>query len=696
MRKILTTFAALHALLVAVLFTTAAQAATAPLRTDHLTSRLVAAATAVTPGQALDVGLLLEHDPHWHTYWQNAGDSGSATQMAFTLPDGFSASDIRWPVPERIPVLGLVNYGYSDRALLPVRITVPAPLPAGEVTLVLKADWLICEEECIPGEGEYRLTLPVAAAGTSVGASGATDPRWAADFARAEARQPRTDAAVRAGYRVDGDTLTLDFSGAALPADLSAWTLFPEAAQFITNAATPVWQRTDTGWQARLPVSEYFAGAQPVFPVLLARGDEGLRVEAALVPAAATGQAGESAAGTTLWLALILALAGGLVLNLMPCVFPVLSFKAMGALEHADDRRALRRHGLFYTAGVVLSFLALAGVLLALRQAGSQIGWGFQLQEPRFVAGLAILMFVMAMSFAGLLELGARLAGLGQSLTEAQGDRGAFFTGVLACVVASPCTAPFMGTALGFALAQPAVVALAVFAALGLGLALPMLLLGFVPALARLLPRPGAWMEGFRQFLAFPLLLTVIWLVWVYGEQTSALDMAWLLAALTLIAFGLWLRARPAARAPAWQRLRQGIALLAIVAGAVVPLTWVPPVAVAAAAQQDDAWSEARLAELRAAGKPVLVNMTAAWCITCLANERSTLSADSVRQALADKGVTYLKGDWTRRDPAISRYLESFGRNGVPLYVLYPAGGEPEVLPQILTPALVQAALDKL
>lgn len=676
--------------LLALCFGQLALASSPVLRTDHLNSRLVAATTAVVPGETLQVGLLLEHDPHWHTYWQNAGDSGSATQMAFTLPLDFTASDIRWPIPERIPVLGLVNYGYSNRALLPVDVRVPAGLKADSITLTLKADWLICEEECIPGEGEYAITLPVAA-------TAELDTRWAQDFARAEARQPKSDSWIQARYQVEGDTLVLHFSGHDLPADIRDWTLFPGISQLITNAATPIWQQTSNGWQATLPLSEYFAGSPAVFPVLLAKGDTGLQVEATLSPAAPPASRQTAGDSTTVWLALILALAGGLVLNLMPCVFPVLSFKAMGALQHADDKQALRRHGLFYTAGVVLSFLALAGVLLVLREAGEQIGWGFQLQEPRFVAALAILIFVMAMSFAGLLELGARLAGIGQSLTEGQGDRSAFFTGVLACVVASPCTAPFMGTALGFALAQPAVVALAVFAALGLGLALPMLLLGFVPALASLLPRPGAWMEGFRQFLAFPLLLTVIWLVWVYGEQTSTLDMAWLLAALTLIAFGLWLLSRPALRHPFWQRSRKTIALLAIAIGVISPLLQKPTEpANTTVSNSHEAWSDIRLSTLRAEKRPVLVNMTAAWCITCLANEHSTLSTESVVNALKAKNVAYIKGDWTRRDPAISRYLESFGRNGVPLYVLYPAEGEPRVLPQILTPALVEDAIASL
>jgi thiol:disulfide interchange protein len=385
----------------------------------------------------------------------------------------------------------------------------------------------------------------------------------------------------------------------------------------------------------------------------------------------------------------------------MPCVFPVLSIKAMGALAAADDRAELRRHGGWYALGVVATFLLLAGLLLALRAGGAQLGWGFQLQEPRFVAAVALLLFAMALSFSGVWEFGGRLAGAGQRLTEGQGARASFFTGALAVVVASPCTAPFMGTALGWALAQPAAAALGVFAMLGLGLAAPMLLLGWLPALARALPRPGPWMDGFRQLLAFPLYLTVVWLLWVYGEQTSALAMAWLLAALTALAFALWLLGRrPAMRSPTLRATAALFAAAALLVALGLPLSAPAPVSVAARMSNDadaEPWSEQRLAELRAAGRPVLVNMTAAWCITCLANERIALSTDTVRDALAAHEVAYLKGDWTRQDEAITRYLERYGRNGVPLYVFYPAGGgAPRLLPQLLTADAVADAIRSL
>ncbi|MDP2227220.1 MAG: thioredoxin family protein [Moraxellaceae bacterium] len=655
---------------------------TQEVRTDHLTSRFVASETVIVPGRVLRVGLLLEHDPHWHTYWKNSGDSGAATRLDFALPAGFVAGDIRWPVPERLPTGDLINFGYSQRQLLPVMIQVPSALEASEATLTLKADWLVCQEECIPGEATYELTLPVAGHSTP-------DPRWAEDFARAEAAQPKSAKAMTASYTIADGLLHLHLSG-ALPADIAERWLLPETPQIVSNSAMPEWHQHASGWVATLPLSDYYHAMPTRFPLLLAGPKDAFRLVA--LPTTVTDNTAAPAPiqAASLLIAVVLALLGGLVLNLMPCVFPVLSFKALGALQHADDRQALRRHGFFYTAGVILSFLVLAGVLLALRHAGEQIGWGFQLQEPRFVAALALLMFVMAMSFAGLLELGAGLAGIGQRLTEGAGDRSAFFSGVLACAVASPCTAPFMGTALGYAMVQPAPAALLVFAALGLGLAMPMLLLGLVPALARRLPRPGAWMLTFRQLLAFPLLLTVVWLLWVYGEQTSALNMAWLLAAMVLVAFGLWWRQQSSL---AW------VGLLLVLAGVAAPLLS-PDAAIKdsrpAVQEQAEAWSEARLAALRMQGRPILVNMTAAWCITCLANERSTLATSEIQQALQRSGVAYLKGDWTRRDPAITRYLQQFGRNGVPLYVLYPASSEPRLLPQILTPALVKAALAEL
>ncbi|NGP52532.1 protein-disulfide reductase DsbD domain-containing protein, partial [Thioalkalivibrio sp. XN8] len=512
-------------------------AADTPLRTDHLDSRLVAAETAVVPGSTLRLGLWLRHDPEWHTYWRNPGDSGLPTRIMLELPPGFAAGEIQWPVPERLPVPPLVNFGYSDTLVLPLDVTVPAGFAGSELVIEARADWLICRVECLPGEGRYTLRLPVAA-------SAATDPRWADVFAAAERRQP-VPAPAAASVSYTAETVELRLPRGLSPGPGPGWTYFPVTAQVTSNAVAPRWLDTAGGTALVLPKSDYFVSPPERFEFLLAQGDTGLLFTA--LPgepdAAAAGATGPGPAGGApgLLAALGLALLGGLLLNLMPCVFPVLFLKAAGAMEAGGDRALLRRHGLLYTAGVVASFVVVAGVLLALRASGEALGWGFQLQAPPFVAALVLLFFVMAMNFAGLFEFSGRLAGAGQRLAQGRGDRAAFFTGMLACLVASPCTAPFMGVALGVALTLPVPGALAIFAALGLGLALPILLLGWVPGLARRLPRPGPWMDTFRRLLAFPLLLTVVWLLWVYGEQTGVLAMSWLLAALVGVAFGLWL-----------------------------------------------------------------------------------------------------------------------------------------------------------
>ena len=390
------------------------------------------------------------------------------------------------------------------------------------------------------------------------------------------------------------------------------------------------------------------------------------------------------AATPSLVLVLGFALLGGLILNLMPCVFPVLSIKAVSIMEaHGKERRHQRAHALAYTAGVVLSTLAAAAALLVLRALGQALGWGFQLQSPVFVAVIAYLLFALGLSMSGVVQFGTSIMGVGQSLTVRGGYAGSFFTGVLAVVVASPCTAPFMGTALGYALVQPAAIALLVFTFLGLGLALPFLLIGFVPALARVLPRPGAWMETFKQAMAFPLYLTVVWLVWVLARQAGVAAVPVVLAGLVLIAVASWLMHR---RHIAGRVLRY--AALAGAAGLLLtPALHVHAVAPAATAAHDawEPYSDARLAELRAQGRPVFVNLTADWCLTCKFNERVALDTEPTRAALARRDVALLKGDWTRSDPSISRVLARFNRAGVPLYLLYASSGEPRVLPQLLS-----------
>lgn len=389
-----------------------------------------------------------------------------------------------------------------------------------------------------------------------------------------------------------------------------------------------------------------------------------------------------------LWKAIVFALLGGIILNLMPCVFPVLSIKVMSLA--AADRQRLAIHGWAYTLGIVLCFVGFATALLLARKGGEAIGWGFQLQSPGLIAALAYLFFTMGLSMSGLIHFGSKLMGAGQGLTQKSGLSGSFFTGVLAAVVASPCTAPFMGAALGFALTQPPVVCIAVFAALGMGMALPLLLLCYLPALAQRLPRPGAWMDNLKQFLAFPLYLSAIWLLWVYGRQTSVTGMAALAAGAVLIAFGCWLWGKNASGL--WQGLRR--VLIAASWLVALWLPWQAPVETPEPGVAEGRWqtySPALLAELRAQQRPVFINLTADWCLTCLANERIALRSETVERAFDELNVATLKGDWTNTDPEITQLLQQYNRSGVPLYLFYPVNGgdRARVLPQLLTPDIV-------
>ncbi|HMN58169.1 MAG TPA: protein-disulfide reductase DsbD family protein, partial [Ottowia sp.] len=639
-------------------------------------------------------GLRIVHDPEWHTYWRNPGDSGLPTQLQWTLPENVSAGAIEWPAPHRIEVGELVNFGYDGELLLPVRISLPQDLPAGtSVPIAVDASWLVCREECIPGDAQLTLQLPT-------GSTAAPDPQWRDLFARA-ATHSVAPASWQAHWVDTGDAIDVIVDDAGELAEASAVEIFPAIATLIAHARGAVTRLDDGTLRIRTPKSDSFSAPADATQFLIASGDDAVRRvwQIAVLPAAAATTAGGAAPlaqsttadrpGVILALALALALAGGLLLELMPRGLPVLSLKALALAEHSHDRASARRHGLLYLAGTLTCFVALAAVLLALRSAGEYLGWGFQLQSPVVVGALAVLMTVMGLSLSGMFELGSSWMGLGQQLTEGNGARSAFFSGALAAVVASPCTAPFMGPALGFALTQSAPVALAVFAALAVGLALPVVALSFLPLLARWLPKPGAWMQRFKQILAYPLYATAIWLLWVLGRQGGVDAMALALLAILAWVFGLWLWQTTPRRA-----ISRAIAALTLIGAVALVISLrgtEPPIQGAAASHT---WTRATFDELRSAGRPMLVNMTAAWCITCLANERVALLDAGVQQRLQELDIAYLKGDWTHRDDAITTYLSQFGRSGVPLYVVYPRGpGEPEVLPQLLTPAIVEAAL---
>lgn len=648
--------------------------ATAGVRAPHVTVALVAETASLQPGRNMAVGLRLDVESGWHVYWRNPGDSGEAPRIVWQLPPGFHAGEIAWPTPARIPYGPLANYGYEGTVLLAMPLEVPQELPASPVDLRADAKWLVCNDDgCIPGSAPLSLTLPVES----------TSPRPSADAKLFEETRARLPLAKPERWHVsattEAGTLTLAVSGSADPIEPPPL-FFPFSREAIEAAAPQILTRTEDGFTLRLTRAPSQTPLTSLDGVLTI----GKRAYAITVAMPASG-------GLAL-VPLLLAFAGGLLLNVMPCVFPVLAIKAFALLGlGADARGEARAHGLAYTFGVLASFWALAAILIAVRASGAPLGWGFQLQSPAMVALLAAVFFWMALMLLDVTTVGGSLMGVGNTLASAGGYRGAFFTGVLATIVATPCSAPFMGTALGYALVQPPAIALAVFTALGLGLAFPYLLLTFVPAIGAYLPRPGAWMDTLKQLLAFPLLGTVVWLVWVASVQSGPTAVAAMLAMLVLLGFAAWAGRHGGGR----------IGRLAVVSAVVAALVVGGTIRRSDVPSAEPGWepySTTRLGEHLAAGRPVFVDFTAAWCVTCQVNERLVLARPAVRDRMRELGVVTVRADWTTPDPDITRALQQFGRDGVPLYVLYSGRGDepPRILPQLLTTEIVFTELDKL
>jgi len=656
------------------------------------------------------------------------GDAGLATRLRWTLEPGYQAGPIQWPVPQRLRVGDLANYGYEGDVLLPVLVQVPQGARiGGTARFAARADWLVCNDICIPGSADLQLALPVRAPGD------VRPSPVAPEFAATLAQVPSPMRLQDAHASIDGSHVLLEFSGPnALPRTLEFFPLEPKRivasadqiylprakrAYLELAAQTPVEPNfrqlrgvlvadggpRANGWVAQIDLELSAAppgGVSRLMPQIASSNDLGKApdVRAPLPMPAPNAQDAAFARGSVSpALALVGALAGafvgGLILNLMPCVFPVLSLKLIGLVKHRDESRAaLRAHGVAFALGVVLSFLTLAGLLIVLRAAGSQIGWGFQLQSPPFIAVLIVLFFLIGLNLLGAFEFtfGSGLANsrAARSL-EGEGPRGSFATGVLVAAVASPCTAPFMGAALGYAVTQSAAVGLAVFALLGLGMATPYLVLTLVPAWLARLPRAGAWMERLRQVMAFPMFLTCVWLFWVLAQQRGADAVAWVL--LALVGWGLfaWSAGLVQRGAHRFRYLAVAAALLAGVA--MVPLvrsgtSAAEPTLVAAASEEDwTQWSQEGQRAALAQGSPVFIDFTAAWCITCQANKRLVLHDEEVQEAFRQHGVVLMRADWTRRDEAIARELARFARSGVPMYVLYDRKGVAHLLPEILS-----------
>jgi thiol:disulfide interchange protein DsbD len=667
------------------------------------TVTLMSAQDAAGAGDTVDLGLHLRLADGWHIYWMNPGDAGQPTQIGVHAPAGSAVSDIRWPAPRKHIDAQITTFIHEGDVTLPFSLTLPADVQ-GVVPIAVRATWLICKDICIPEEGVFQLALPVGTPVSSV---------HAALFDAAERARPTVapwQAVVDAGA-----TLSLSGDGVAQVAE--AW-FVPAVWGAVEHGAPQILQVKEGVLKLALQAGPAFDASRQLAGALLTRDRQGVeqaywietpgpaverpvavRWVSADLPAAlalAPVSVPMMADTTGLGYALLFALAGGLLLNLMPCVFPVLAIKALSfAKMGGHAQQVVRLQSLAYCAGVVTTFVLLAALLLGLRAAGMQAGWGFQFQSAVFVTGMATLLFVIGLNLSGVFEFSSDLSSAGESLIARPGLSGSFFTGALAVVVATPCTAPFMGGAIAFALGAPALQTLAIFVAMGLGLAMPYVLMAFFPGAARRMPRPGAWMDRLKQALAFPMYAAVAWLVWVLSQQSGADGVLVVLVVLLLVSLALWLLGvaqRGASQGTAWR-----VAALVAAAGAAFAFGSAPestpaPVSIPRSLDTSGsiAYSSDGLAELRAAGKPVFVNMTAAWCVTCLLNEKVALSMPGVRQAFAQRGITYMKGDWTRSDPEITRFLREHGRDGVPLYVYFPPGARSgKVLPQILTERIV-------
>jgi thiol:disulfide interchange protein len=689
--------------------------------TDNVKARLVSEVATVGPGQTFWVALELEIRDGWHTYWRNPGDSGEPTKLAWQLPPGFSAGDIVWLTPHRFEIAPLVNYGYAKHAVHLVQITAPKDLKAGTpVSLAAKASWLVCSDVCIPEDANLQLSLPVSAQ------AGGADPSAATLFTAARSELPSAQPAPTSA-RIQGDKLiiTLGQEWGATLSQISSLAFYPydeggieyATPQTLTRSKDAVDLAMKVGYQPPkagairgvLVVTEQNGTQTDTVPIEIAADFSGAGADVKAGPRFAPIAQSNSARSNkepehSLPTLLLFAVLGGLILNLMPCVFPVLSIKALNVMEQAKKHpAAVRAKGLVFAAGVIVSMLCLAGVLLMLRAGGEQLGWGFQLQSPLFVTLLVYLLLAVGLNLSGVFEVGGGLAGVGDNLTQGDSYSASFFTGVLATLVATPCSAPFMAPAVGAALTQAPFNALCIFAALGVGISLPFVLLSFAPWMRRVLPKPGAWMDTLKQVFAFPVYATAAWLLWVVAQETSPFGLGAALAGSILVALAAWSFQKSRSSAGGGRVTVIATAVISLLLAIFLPIRFADvaaaaPGETAQAKPGDDVWqpySAARVAELNAAGRPLLVNFTASWCLTCLVNERNAFSDAAVQEIFRDKKVTLMKGDWTNRDPAITKALAAFGRAGVPLYVVYnskPGATEPVVLPQIITAGVVRSA----
>ena len=661
-----------------------------PVVTGKVTASIVSSHDSVAPGQELYIALRTVIDDDWHTYWRNPGDSGEPVQISWELPEGITAGEISWPIPRPIPTGPIVNYGFEGTPLFPVKFTISPDAQTGsEMTIVSNFYYLVCEEICIPEDGSARLSITIG--------EPAEDVRWKAEIDAALAASPRREG-VRGAIKKSGDIVDISFLN--LPeGDFSKAYFFPYDQGVLGHSNPQSITRGTDGLKLSTTPEYLWGEATPktLEGVLTYEEDGKLRgTNVALavgqsldIGAAAASKA--SIAGVTIWTAIFGALIGGLILNLMPCVFPVISIKALSIAKSAHgERRVIRREAWLYTAGVMATFLLLTVVLLAVKSGGAEIGWGFQLQSPKVVAALAVLLFVIGLNLLGAFEFGGGLQNTGQSLTQKSGAAGSFFTGALAVIVATPCTAPMMAGAVGYALAAPAIVTVAVFMALAIGFALPFLLIAYVPGLLSMLPKPGPWMARFKEILSFPMFAAAIWLVWVLNLQAGEDGLLVVLSAMLAVAIAIWCFKHTG-------MLGKAIGAVSVLAAIAMPLSISAGAAsgdVVTAELKGEAWSPARVAELQAEGRPIFVDFTAAWCVTCKVNEKLVLNTSKVRALFEETNAAFLVADWTNKNDLIAAELAKYGRAGVPLYLVYSDNSvSPAILPQTLSYNVIEKAI---
>ena len=672
----------------------------APLKTRYTTVDLIAEQASIpADGGVVTLGFHIEPDPTWHAYWSNPGDAGKGPSLEWILPDGFTVGEFAFPPPHVLPFSDLNTYAYEEAILLLADLQVPPGLKTGDTVSILgRASWVVCDDRiCVPDRAGLSLRLKVG--------DGGINDNVASRFVAARARIPES-VSWPASYTVADNKVEFTIAPADIREGFDSAYLFVNSRNLV-KYGTQSFELTETGLHFVMDAAPGQLDSRTE-AILTWKNTDGVSSAAALnfsqaaAPAVATRTVVNPASGTMGFLrAAIFAFIGGVILNLMPCVFPILGMKSLSLAELGGrDRSAARESGVIYTIGILVAFAITAGILLALRSAGEAAGWGFQMQNPLIVIGLGLLMVAVGMNLFGTFEFGTRIVGAGQGLTGGSERRKAFFTGLLAVVVATPCMAPFMAAALGYALTQPATTAVAVFLLLGLGLALPYLALSFVPALGRMLPKPGKWMETFKCFLAFPMMVTALWLFWILGRQLGATSMFVGLLSATALAFALWAYGggQRAARKAGWHAaVAAGVLMCVYMATQVEAKKAMPRVAGEAPAGKLGGLDLERfdpntVRGYIADGQPTFVYFTADWCISCKVNERVALSTDRVAQAFNSRGIKVIEGDWTTEDPAITEWLEMYGRAGVPLYLYFPSGSSLEtatILPQILTSGIV-------